>query len=110
MNLHLSKLEDGFADSIGIPMELLVWTTEDDLIEELADELVPFLEAIVPALGTAAAHFAFTCAAQSLVALYAVLGISHQVEAHWAGQSLFKEFVLILSISSLIHEIEAVRC
>ena len=85
MNLHLSELEDRFADSIRITMEFLVGTTQDYLVEELADKFVPFFEAIVPALGTVAAHFALTCATQSLVALYTVLRISHQVEAHWAG-------------------------
>lgn len=77
VNLHLSKLEDRFTDSINITMEFLVRTTQNNLVEELADKFVPFLEAIVPALGTVAAHFALACATQSLVALYAILRISH---------------------------------
>ena len=53
MNLHIGELEHNFADSIGIPVELFIWTAQYHLVQKLPYELVPLFKPIMSALRTA---------------------------------------------------------
>ena len=108
MNLHIGELEHDFADSIGVPVELFIWTAQYHLVQELPHELVSLFKPIMSALRTAVSDPRLARPAQSLIALQAIVRIRHQVEADRARQGLLEEFVRAV-LSRLLGQVGALR-
>ena len=76
-------------------MKFFIRAAHDDLVKQLANQFVSFLEAFLAALRTLVFDFFTAHTAKCLIALQAILWICNEVKTDRTRQCLFEEFIRV---------------